>query len=113
MIELNEGTYCLGAWLLSGPRGDWLGIATRQDDEPLILRYRFRWNIDRDVARWCTAIFRGKNEDHVIAAVDALLASLRRDGFSDREPWKRIIRGDAEKTVAVLRNSPFFRITPL
>lgn len=108
MIYLDETTYVLGAWFLNGPKEDWLGMVTSRSGGPLTLDYRFRDHADRDSASWWTAQFPRASEDRVIEIVDGMMTDMRNVGFSTEEPWRRIIRGNTDKAIEVLADSPFF-----
>ena len=114
MIELNDNTYCLGIWWLEATGVDWLAAVTREGDGPLTLRYRFRYHRDdrafdsADEKSWWTFTCPTDDEDRIIADLDGLVLNLIRRGF--RQPWRRIVRGDAKATLEVLKTAPFASI---
>lgn len=115
MIDLNENTYCLGLWYLEGDGKDWLAAVTRDGDGPMTLRYRFRYYVDdkafdsNDRKNWYKATCPPHlTEDEIVASIDALVSKMVSEGM--RKPWRRVVRGGAEKTMTALRAAPFVHI---
>jgi len=117
MIDLTENTYVLGIWSVQGVGSDWLCAVTREGDDAFTMLYRFRYYRDdhafdsEDEKVWYkTKIPKTQTEDQIIAVVDSCADGLCRKGYSNHEPWRRIIRGGAQAAVDALKEAPFIHI---
>lgn len=116
-MEVKEGDYILGIWVLGNGERDWMASVVKHNGSGVwTLEYCFRYYDDEavwnsgDVKNWYKGEIAGEEtEEKVISAVETVMQGLKMSGFGDKEK-KHIIRGGPEEMFEAFQDSEFFHM---